>query len=199
MKKSLARFGVATIGGLLLGSPAIVGCAAHAKVDAQSSPPPPPPPPPPSPPVAKPAQPPPPPPPPDRPAPPEAPGKHPAYLHALTDLRDARANLERKGGDRQMQWNEHDAIAEIDRAIKAIKEAAIDDGKSLDDHPPLDVKEPRQGRLHKALAALRAAKEDVSKAEDNAFANGLRMRAIHSVDDAIRFTELGIKAAEMAQ
>jgi hypothetical protein len=25
-----------------------------------------------------------------------------------TDLRDARANLERKGGDREMKWDEHD-------------------------------------------------------------------------------------------
>jgi len=124
---------------------------------------------------------------------------HPAYLHALTDLRNARANLERKGGDKQMKWDEHDAIVEIDRAIADIKQAAVDDGKNLDDHPPLDVKQPRKGRLHQALAALHAAKEDVSKEEDNAFANGLRKRAIHNVEEAIRFTELGIKAAEAAQ
>jgi hypothetical protein len=197
MKKISTVLGV--VGTMLLGSSAaIVGCTAHAQVAAEAPPPPPPqppPPPPPAPPVVvvqAPA-------PPAPPAPPVAAGVHPAYLHALTDLRNARANLERKGGDRTMKWDEHDAIVEIDRAIHDIKEAAIDDGKNLEDHPPLDAKEPRAGRLHKALAALHAAREDVSKEEDNAYANGLRKRAIHDIEEAVRFTELGIRAAEMAQ
>ncbi len=128
--------------------------------------------------------------------PPPGPQAHPAYLHALADLRNARANLERKGGDPQMKWDEHGAVEAIDRAIAAIKQAAIDDGKNLDDHPALDAHEPRAGRLHKALAALRAAREDMSKEEDNAFANGLRARGLHEVDEAVRFTEQGIAAAE---
>jgi hypothetical protein len=200
MKKISTVVGV--VGSLILGSSALVGCAAQAGVNAEASPPPPPPPqpapPPPAPPVVVQAPPPPAPPQPSPPAPPVA-GVHPAYLHALTDLRNARANLERKGGDRTMKWDEHDAIVEIDRAIQDIKQAAIDDGKNLEDHPPLDAKEPRAGRLHKALAALHAAKEDVSKEEDNAYANGLRKRAIHDIEEAVRFTELGIRAAEMAQ
>jgi hypothetical protein len=197
MKKISTVVGI--VGSLIVGSSAIVGCAAHAGVSAEASPPPPPPPAPPAPPppappvvvVQAPA-------PPAPPAPPVA-GAHPAYLHALTDLRNARANLERKGGDRTMKWDEHDAIVEIDRAIQDIKQAAIDDGKNLEDHPPLDAKEPRAGRLHKALAALHAAREDVAKEEDNAYANGLRKRAIHDIEEAFRFTELGIKAAEVAQ
>jgi hypothetical protein len=130
--------------------------------------------------------------------PPPAPAAHPAYIRALSDLRDARANLERKGGDRQMKWDEKDAIAEIDRAIDAIKQAALDDGKNLNEHPPVDTREPRAGRLHKALAALRAARNDVAQEEDNAFANGLRAHALHDIDEAIRFTEMGIQAAERA-
>jgi hypothetical protein len=98
-----------------------------------------------------------------------------------------------------MKWDEHDAIVEIDRAIADIKEAAIDDGKNLADHPPLDVKLARAGRLHQALADLRHAREDIAKEEDNAYARGLRNRAIHDIDEAIRFTELGIRAAEMVQ
>jgi hypothetical protein len=94
-----------------------------------------------------------------------------------------------------MKWDEHDAIVEIDHAIRDIKEAAIDDGKNIDDHPPMDAREPREGRLHKALNALRAARADVEKEEDNAYANGLRARAIHFIDEAIRFTEAGIHAA----
>ncbi len=125
-------------------------------------------------------------------------GKHPYYVHALADLRNARANLERKGGDRQMKWDEHDAIAEIDHALHDIKEAALDDGKNIDDHVAIDAKEPRVGRLHKALAALKSARADIEREEDNAFANGLRARAIHNLDEAIRFTETGIQAAAQA-
>jgi hypothetical protein len=97
-----------------------------------------------------------------------------------------------------MKWDEHDAIVEIDRAIGEIKQAAIDDGKDVNEHPPVDVHLPRTGRLHKALADLRTAREHVAKEEDNAFARGLRARALHDIDEAIRFTELGIRAAENA-
>jgi hypothetical protein len=122
-------------------------------------------------------------------------GAHPWYLRALSDLRNARANLERKGGDRQMKWDEHDAVGAIDRAIKDIKDAALDDGKNLDDHPPVDAHEARGGRLHKAADALRAARGDIDKEEDNAFASGLRGRASHDIDEAIRFTDAGVQAA----
>jgi hypothetical protein len=128
-----------------------------------------------------------------------APGVHPHYLAALSDLRNARANLEKKGGDRAMKWDEREAIGAIDRAIKNIKEAAIDDGRNLADHPPIDAKEPRNGRLHKALDALRAARADIDREEDNAFARGLRGRASHDIDEAIRFTEAGVQAAAAIQ
>jgi hypothetical protein len=128
-----------------------------------------------------------------------APGVHPHYLEALSDLRNARANLEKKGGDRAMKWDEREAVAAIDRAIKSIKEAAIDDGRNLADHPPIDAKEPRGGRLHKALDALRAARADIDREEDNAFARGLRGRASHDIDEAIRFTEAGVQAAAAIQ
>jgi hypothetical protein len=123
---------------------------------------------------------------------------HPWYLRALSDLRSARANLERKGGDKQMKWDEHDAIVAIDRAIKDIREAALDDGKPLDDHPPVDAHEPRSGRLHRALSALQTARGDIDKEEDNAFANGLRARASHDIEEAMHFAEAGVHAAAQA-
>jgi hypothetical protein len=185
-------------------------CAAHGQVTVQGPPPPPPPaatvvverpaPPPPQvvvvqrpappPPVVVVQQPPPPPPPPPPPA------VHPAYLHALSDLRSARFNLARRGGDPTMRWDEAVAIAAIDRAIAEIKRASIDDGKSLDDHPPVDAHEPRVGRMHRALSALRAAHHDVNEEEDNAYAQGLKARAIHHIDEAIRLTEQGVAEAE---
>src|SRR5215475_4932784 len=83
----------------------------------------------------------------------DQPGKHPFYLHALADLRSARHNIVRANGDDAVRWDESRAIIDIDAAIRKIKEAAIDDGKDLDDHPPVDAREPYAGRLHRALAA----------------------------------------------
>src|SRR5437764_677101 len=59
------------------------------------------------------------------PPPPVQAAKHPAYLHALSDLREARFNLARKGGDAEMKWDEREAIEAIDKAISEIKRAAI--------------------------------------------------------------------------
>ena len=94
-----------------------------------------------------------------------------------------------------MKWDEHDAIVAIDRAIRDLREASIDDGKNVDDHPPVDAHEPRIGRLHKALAALQSARADSAKEEDNGAATGLRARALHDIDEAIRFTDAGVQAA----
>jgi hypothetical protein len=126
----------------------------------------------------------------------ELPGKHPAYLHALSDLRHAKAHLERPGGGLQVKWDEKTAIHEIDEAIREIKEASIDDGKNLNDHPPVDAKMDFAGRLHRALELLRKADKDCHEEEDNSFAKGLQKRALHHIHEAIRFTEQGISNAK---
>ena len=122
----------------------------------------------------------------------DQPGAHPAYLHALADLRNARANLERRGGDPMTRWDEGQAIGNVNAAIVDIKQASIDDGKDLDDHPPVDAREPRFGRLHKALAALYAAHADVAREEDNGFARDLKHRALRDIDAAILRTREGL-------
>jgi hypothetical protein len=145
------------------------------------------PPPPPAPPPA------PPPPPPPGPGPGEQPGRHPAYLHALEDLRHARAHLERPAhATRRTRWDERVAIEKIDAAIREIREAAIDDGKNLADHPPVDARLDWPGRLHRALELLRRARADVNEREDNAFGRGLKRRALAHMDQAIHFVEQGI-------
>jgi len=119
-------------------------------------------------------------------------GKHPYYLHALSDLRAARAHLEvRSGGE--LRQEEKDAIRAIDDAIAEIKKASIDDGKDLNDHPPVDAGLDHVGRLHRAKQLLEKAHQDIAHEEDNSFAQGLQQRAfghidraIHHVDDAIR-------------
>ena len=84
----------------------------------------------------------------------DEPGRHPAYLHALTDLRHARAHLERQTWSGRMDREEDHAIAEIDKAIDEIKHAAIDDGKDLNDHPPVDAHLGHKGRYHRRLNCL---------------------------------------------
>lgn len=114
----------------------------------------------------------------------DEPGKHPAYLHALSDLRDARAHLDRLTPSDRMDNEEEHAIREIDAAINEIKRAAIDDGKDLQDHPPVDAHLGRTGRYHKALELLDRAHHDISEREDDQFAHGLRHRALEHIDAA---------------
>jgi hypothetical protein len=119
----------------------------------------------------------------------DLPGKHPAYLHALTDLRAARWMLEHRAGDAAVSAHEDVAIAEIDKTINEIKHAAIDDGKDIHDHPAADVAADRPGRLHKALELLRKVHSDVAREEDDPMTRGLRDRAVGHLDAAIHETE----------
>jgi hypothetical protein len=59
----------------------------------------------------------------------DLPGQPPYYLNALTDLRAPRWMLQHRPGDAAVSANEDGAITEINKAIGAIKHAAIDDGK----------------------------------------------------------------------
>jgi len=111
-------------------------------------------------------------------------GKHPAYLRALSDLRAARAHLQRPDGG-ELRHEEKEAIHEIDKAIDEIKKAAIEDGKDLDDHPPVDLHMSWDGRLHRAKELLEKAHQDISHEEDNQFAQGLQQRAFEHIDKAM--------------
>jgi len=126
---------------------------------------------------------------------PQPPREHPAYLHALTDLRHARAHLQRPDGGELRDQEKH-AIHEIDEAINEIKKASIDDGKNIDDHPPVDAGLDWRGRLHRALELVNKAHNDVAQEEDNAFAQGLQARAIHHIDEAHRHIEEAIHIVE---
>jgi hypothetical protein len=120
-----------------------------------------------------------------------APREHPAYLHALTDLRHARAHLQHPDGG-QLGEQESIAIREIDIAIAEIKKAAIDDGKNLNDHPGVDDHLDWPGRLHRAAELLKKAHGDVAEEEDNAFAQGLQHRALEHIDKAHHHVEEAI-------
>jgi hypothetical protein len=122
----------------------------------------------------------------------DMPGKHPFYLHALSDLRAARWMLEHRPGDPAVSGQEDVAVTEIDKAIGEIKKASIDDGKDIHDHPPVQGVNDRPGRLHKAADLLRQVHGDVAREEDDPFTRGLRDRAIMHIDEALHATEHAI-------
>jgi hypothetical protein len=127
------------------------------------------------------------------------PSKHPAYLHALSDLRTSRWMLEHRPGDAAVSVHESVAITEIDRAISELKRAAIDDGKNINNHPNVDVPTDYRGRLHKAAELLRKVRSDTYREEDNPEARGLRDRAIGHVDAALHATEQAIHDVEVGR
>jgi len=126
----------------------------------------------------------------------DLPGRHPAYLHALTDLRAARWLIEHRPGDVRVSADEDVAITRIDEAIREIKRAAIDDGKDIHDHPPVDAQLDNRGRLHRAEELLRKVHDDIAREEDDPLTRGLRDRAVRHVDEAMGATHHAIVDAE---
>ena len=119
----------------------------------------------------------------------DKPGRHPRYLHSLTDLRHARALLDKLAMNEQRDEMEARAIGKIDDAINEIKRAAIDDGKNLNDHPPIDTHLKRGDRYRKVLELLDAVHRDVTMEEDDPQSQGLQGRIIAHVDEAHRIVE----------
>lgn len=120
-------------------------------------------------------------------SPPPRPAEHhPAYLHSLSDLRAGRWMIEHRTGDWQQTVDEVEAVRQIDAAIADIKKAAYDDGKNLNDHPPVDEHPDHRGRIHAAIDYLKKARADIAREEDNQYADHLRDRAIGHIDGALR-------------
>ena len=117
----------------------------------------------------------------------QVPGPHPAYLHALSDLRAARHYLHDNWAWEPVRHADNEAIREIDAAIEEIKRAAIDDGKGLNDPFPIDTHLTPRNRFHKANELLLSARNDLSHAEDVPSSRGLRDRAVGHINRAHQF------------
>jgi len=90
-------------------------------------------------------------------------------------------------------------VTEINKAIGAIKNAAIDDGKNIDDHVNVDVPNDNRGRLHKALELLNKVHSDVAREEDDPVTRQLRDRAVAHIDAARDATKGALAAAAAGQ
>ena len=109
--------------------------------------------------------------------------RHPGYLHALQDLRFARALLEHGEWGRVGPHRER-AINEIERAIEELRRAAEDDGSNPNALPPIEERWEPRDRLHRADEALQRARDAISREEDNPAAREWRDRAFRHIDEA---------------
>lgn len=123
------------------------------------------------------------------PPPPPGYGHHPAYLHALTDLHDARWFIEHRPEGLPLEERERHALGEIDRAIDLVQRAAYYDGKNVYEHPREDAYPDARGRLRRASELLRKARADVAQNEDNYQVRELQVHAVERIDESIRLTE----------
>jgi hypothetical protein len=114
----------------------------------------------------------------------DTPGKHPAYLHALSDLRQARETLNYDTGSYRLNEDERLAIEQIDTAIREVQEAAIGDGKPMRQHFDVDARLSHSDRLHQAMDLLKQARADIDQHESDSYTRGLKEQALHHIDMA---------------
>jgi hypothetical protein len=122
-------------------------------------------------------------------------GTHPAYLHALSDLRAARHYLADGWAWSPVKHDDDAAIREIDAAIDEIKKASINDGKGANDPYHIDASLSPHDRFRKANELLFSAHNDLSRAEEVPSSRGLRDRAIGHVDRAHKIVDAAQRTA----
>ncbi len=122
--------------------------------------------------------------------------QHPAYLHALSDLRRAYALIEHRPGDKAVNGQEEFAKSAISKAIDDVKRASVDDGKSLKDIPPPQASADHSGRLHEAADLLREVRSDIDREEDDPKAKSAQQAALKDVEAALEATKQGITDVE---
>lgn len=117
-------------------------------------------------------------------------GRHPAYLHARTDLRRAE-RLMAVREDANVMRGLATAAHEAREAIHELDQAASWDRKDLVDDPPVGYLSQPAGPIPRNIAIpVRAARRDIVREEDNPAARALRNRALHHIDESIRLVRL---------
>jgi hypothetical protein len=118
----------------------------------------------------------------------DVPGVHPGYVHALNDLRYARALLQFPA-----EWNvtghERAATSYVNRAFGDVRQAGIDDGKDVFAPMPVDANLSHRDRLARALVAIQSAHRDINGWETNGAAAGARNAAdgdLNAADAQVR-------------
>ena len=130
----------------------------------------------------------------------QMPGRHPHYIHALSDLRAAQWQIDhRRPEDGEMREDELVASDEVGAAIHSATSAAAADAKDLGWNPPPDAPPAYDGRLHAAIDLLRAARADLALPEDDPMARNQQRLAILRVDAALHAAERAVGAARRVE
>ena len=109
--------------------------------------------------------------------------QHPRYLHALSDLREARELLQTDTRPGFIGARDR-AIEEIERAIHEVSEAVRDEGRNPHHTPPPQSGGDPNRPLRSALTLLNEARGDIAFGVDETGHRGLQERALHHVDEA---------------
>ena len=118
------------------------------------------------------------------------PGQHPTYMHALADLEEARARLDKPAANEKREAEEANAMSKIDAAIDGVKRAATGDGKDLAKHQPFDARlDEGGGRYRKVQVLLESALRNASAREDNPKTRDLQAQIIANIKDAHHIVE----------
>lgn len=118
----------------------------------------------------------------------ETPGKHPAYLHARSDLAKAR-QLMQEGEEGNVAAQLRNALNEVNQAIGEIDRAAVLDRKDVDDHPPIDANLKCLNKFREIFRLLHSAQKDIDREEDNPASRQWRNRANGDINDAVKFVK----------
>ncbi len=113
----------------------------------------------------------------------QPPGPHPAYLHAISNLRQARALLTTNFAIPAHIAAANAALPEINRAIADLKSASHLDDKNLGEMPPPKSLAP-EGRFHEVESLLGSAFHDASQPESDGAARPFKDRALGHIDAA---------------
>lgn len=125
----------------------------------------------------------------------QMPGRHPHYIHALSDLRAAQWQIDhRRPEDGEIREDELVASDEVAAAIHSTTVAAAADGKDLGWNPPPDAPPAYDGRLHAAIDLLHAAHDDLALPEDDPAARNQQRLAVLRVDAALHAAERAVGA-----
>ncbi len=122
-------------------------------------------------------------------------GEHPEYVRALSELRYARACLDRISYPPVVQ-DQNEAIHKINAAIGDIKQASADDRQDTDDHPPVDTSKRPHERFQDALAALNRAYGEINRAEDTPKSRQFKQWALRDIDAARSTTQHALSTAK---
>jgi hypothetical protein len=122
----------------------------------------------------------------------ETPGKHPAYLHARSDLAKARQLMNLPGEEGNVSVQLRNAVEEVNQAIGEIDRAAVLDHKDMDDHPAIDTNLKCLNKFHEIFRLLRSAQKDIDREEDNPASRVWRNRANGEINEAIKFVKKSV-------